>query len=84
MSDAYAFNAIKLVSENLVEVVKNPKDEKRRFAMANAATMAGVSFSNAMVGIVHCLGHAAGALCNIHHGTCNVYFFTIWIKTLPK
>jgi len=43
--------------------------------MANAATMAGVSFSNAMVGVVHCLGHAAGALCNIHHGTAMSIFY---------
>ena len=80
MSDAYAFNAIKLISENLIEVVKNPKDEKRRFAMANAATMAGVSFSNAIVGIVHCLGHSAGALCKIHHGTAMSIFLPFGLK----
>ena len=38
--------------------------------MANAAALiAGISFSNSMVGIVHGIGHALGAVCRIPHGT---------------
>ena len=68
MSDAYAVAAIKLISDNLVEAVKKGKNKKVRLALANAATMAGIAFSNSMVGMVHSLGHAIGAICHIPHG----------------
>lgn len=68
MSDAYALSAIKLVNENLLNVVKNGKDKKGRFAMANASLMAGVAFSNSMVGAIHAIGHACGAVAHVHHG----------------
>jgi alcohol dehydrogenase len=32
--------------------------------------MAGIAFSNSMVGLVHALGHATGALCHLPHGLC--------------
>ncbi|MGD9900246.1 MAG: iron-containing alcohol dehydrogenase [Calditrichaceae bacterium] len=69
MSDAYATSAIRLISKHLLNVVKNPSDKKGRLAMANAATMAGIAFSNSMVGMVHTLGHSVGAVCHIPHGT---------------
>ena len=75
MSDAYAGAAIELVRDNLVEAVKNGKNENARLAMANAACMAGTAFSNSMVGMVHGLGHAAGAVCHIPHGLPCRYFF---------
>jgi alcohol dehydrogenase len=39
--------------------------------MANAAMLAGISFSNAMVGIVHSVGHALGGVCHLPHGMAN-------------
>ncbi len=68
MSDAYATAAIKLVGENLLKVVKDGSNKEARFAMANASTMAGIAFSNSMVGAVHAIGHACGAVAHIHHG----------------
>jgi len=68
MSDAYATSAIKLVRENLLKVVEKGDDKKARFAMANASTMAGIAFSNSMVGAVHAIGHACGAIAHVHHG----------------
>ncbi|MCF6240844.1 MAG: iron-containing alcohol dehydrogenase [Bacteroidales bacterium] len=69
MSDAYATAAIKLIGENLLNVIKDGKNKEARFAMANASTMAGIAFSNSMVGAVHAIGHACGAVAHIHHGT---------------
>lgn len=67
MSDAYAISAIKLIGENLIESVE--KGSKiARIAMANASMMAGVSFSNSMVGLVHAIGHALGGVCKVPHG----------------
>jgi alcohol dehydrogenase len=74
MSDAYAFAAIKMLRENIVNVVKNGKDAKTRLAVANAATMAGIAFSNSMVGMVHSLGHATGGICHVPHGVAMSIF----------
>lgn len=74
ISDAYATSAIQLIAQNLTEVVKNGQNLEARLSMANAATMAGIAFSNSMVGMVHALGHAAGALCHIPHGTAMSLF----------
>lgn len=68
LSDAYATAAIKLVCENLLETVDNGRNADARFAMANAATMAGIAFSNSMVGAVHAIGHACGAKAHVPHG----------------
>ena len=70
MSDAYATAAVRAVAENLLKVLDHPADEAGRLALAQGAAMAGVAFSNSMVGLVHALGHSVGALCHIHHGTC--------------
>jgi alcohol dehydrogenase len=68
LSDGYARAAIDLVREYLLRAVKNGRDTKGRLAMANAALLAGVSFSNSMVGIVHAMGHACGGVANVPHG----------------
>ncbi len=67
LSTAYAKAAIKLIAENLVEATKNGRNRKARFAMAVASTMAGIAFSNSMVGAVHAIGHALGGVCHVPH-----------------
>jgi alcohol dehydrogenase len=74
ISDVYAFSAIKIISENILDAVKNGKDKKARLNMANAATMAGIAFSNSMVGGVHALGHSAGAVAKVPHGVAMSVF----------
>lgn len=68
MSDSYAISAISLIRDNLLKAVENGNDEEARLNMANASLMAGVSFSNSMVGLVHAIGHSIGAVCHIPHG----------------
>jgi alcohol dehydrogenase len=68
VSDAFAISAMKLISENLMTAIKKPSDKNARLAMANAAALSGVSFGNSMVGLVHAIGHALGAVCHIPHG----------------
>jgi alcohol dehydrogenase len=70
MSDAYASAAVRAVGENLLKVLDRPGDAMGRLALAQGAAMAGIAFSNSMVGLVHSLGHSVGALCHVHHGTC--------------
>ncbi len=70
LSDAYSLSAIELISRNIERVIVHPEDKQARLAMANAACMAGIAFSNSMVGMVHTLGHAAGSVCQVPHGVC--------------
>lgn len=69
ISDAYAVTAIRTISQNLIRAVTDGSDTDARIEMANAALMAGISFSNSMVGIVHGIGHALGAVSRVPHGT---------------
>jgi alcohol dehydrogenase len=67
-SDAHGFCAIKLIRENLLQVIHDGEDIQGRFYLANAACMAGAAFSNSGVGIIHALGHALGGECGVPHG----------------
>ncbi len=70
VSDAYASAAIRKIATNLPKVLDTPADAEGRFELAQAATMAGIAFSNSMCGLVHAIGHQLGAVCHMHHGTC--------------
>ena len=74
ISDAFATGAIQIIFEYLIDCVKQGSDEKKRLAMANGAMLAGISFSNSMVGIVHALAHATGGVCGVPHGLANAIY----------
>lgn len=67
LSTAYGTAAIKLIAENLETATTNGKNREARFNMALASTMAGIAFSNSMVGAVHAIGHALGGVCHVPH-----------------
>ncbi|MEA2013911.1 MAG: iron-containing alcohol dehydrogenase [Thermodesulfobacteriota bacterium] len=69
MVDTYAYAAMQLVMENLVNVVRTG-DKKGRLALANAAVMAGIVFSNSPKGAVHELGLAASDTSGLPPGIC--------------
>lgn len=71
VSDAFALSAIDLIREHLVRAVEEGGDEAARLGMANAALLAGIAFSNSMVGLVHALAHATGAVAHVPHGVAN-------------
>ncbi len=70
LSDAYASAAIRKIVLALPQVLADPGNTVARLELAEAATMAGIAFSNSMVGLVHAIGHSLGAVCHLHHGTC--------------
>ena len=70
LSDAYASAAIRKIVTALPLVLAKPGHTDARLELAEAATMAGIAFSNSMVGLVHAIGHSLGAVCHLHHGTC--------------
>ncbi len=80
LSDAYAWKAIEIIAKTLPGVVKDGNDRKGRLALANASTMAGIAFSNSMVGIVHNLGHATGGVCHVPHGIAMSIFLPFGLQ----
>ena len=68
ISDALAVDAIRTIVENLDTACKTPGDEDARANLALGSCLAGAAFSNAMVGIVHAIGHSLGGLCHVPHG----------------
>jgi alcohol dehydrogenase len=70
VSASIAVAAVRKIAEHLPRVMAAPDDAMGRFELAQAATLAGIAFSNSMTGLVHALGHAIGAVCHVHHGAC--------------
>jgi alcohol dehydrogenase len=80
LSDIHAKTAIRLIVDNLIPVIENDKDEKGRLMLANAACIAGAAFSNSMVGMVHALGHATGAVGRVPHGVAMNIFLPFGLE----
>ena len=73
-TDAYCVQAARLIFDALPRVHADPTDLAARTDMSNAATLAGLAFSNAFVGTNHALAHAVGARFGIAHGRANGIF----------
>jgi alcohol dehydrogenase class IV len=67
-TDAFAIKAIELVFRYLRAAVTNGSDVEAREHMHNAASLAGLAFSNTAIIIAHSLAHAVGARFHTHHG----------------
>jgi acetaldehyde dehydrogenase/alcohol dehydrogenase len=73
-TDAFCMQAINLILDALPRAVADGSDLEARSAMANAATIAGLAFSNAFVGACHALAHSIGGRFGIAHGRANGIF----------
>ncbi len=70
-SDALALESARLVLAHLPGALAADEKETHVTALQWAASLAGMAFSNAAVGLVHALSHTIGARHNIHHGKIN-------------
>ena len=77
-SDPLAIKAIEMVNENLVKSYE--EDKVARDLMHEAQCLAGMSFSNALLGIVHSMAHKVGAVFHIPHGCANAIFLPYVIQ----
>jgi acetaldehyde dehydrogenase/alcohol dehydrogenase len=73
-TDAFCVQAVHQILPNLPRAFADGSDLEARTAMSNAATIAGLAFSNAFVGVNHALAHAVGARFGIAHGRANAIF----------
>ena len=71
-TDGLALRSLKMIFEYLTRAYDNgPNDPVAREKMANAATMAGMAFANAFLGVCHSMAHKLGAFHHLPHGIAN-------------
>ena len=71
-TDGLAIESLKIIFEYLPRAYENgANDPEAREKMANAATMAGMAFANAFLGVCHSMAHKLGAFHHIPHGIAN-------------
>lgn len=80
-TDGLALQAVKMVFEYLPRAVANGKnDPEAREKMHNAATLAGMAFANAFLGMNHSLAHKIGAEFHVPHGRTNAILLPYVIR----
>ena len=70
-TDGLALKALKVIFEYLPRAYENGNDVEAREKMANAATIAGMAFANAFLGVCHSMAHKLGAFHHLAHGVAN-------------
>ncbi len=71
-TDGLALRALKMIFEYLPRAYDNGmNDPVAREKMGNAATMAGMAFANAFLGVCHSMAHKLGAFHHLPHGVAN-------------
>ena len=71
-TDGLALRSMKMIFDYLPRCYDNgPNDPVAREKMANAATMAGMAFANAFLGVCHSMAHKLGAFHHLPHGIAN-------------
>ena len=68
ISDGHSLQAVRLITDNLPKVMANGLDLTARSALQVAASIAGMSFAIAGVGLAHAMAHTVGALHGVPHG----------------
>ncbi len=82
ITDALAMKSIEMIYTNLVNSY-NGEDQARR-DMHIAQNLAGMAFSNAILGIVHAMAHKTGKIFNIPHGLANAIYLPAAIQFNAK
>lgn len=81
-TDALAIKSIEMIGKNLVKSYNG--DEQARKEMHIAQNLAGMAFSNAILGIVHSMAHKTGKILNIAHGMANAIYLSYAIEFNSK
>jgi alcohol dehydrogenase len=71
ISSLHALEGIKLITSNLIPVIKDPDNTELRGRMMLGSMYAGLAFSNASLGLVHSMAHSLGGRLDSAHGECN-------------
>ncbi|HXV22466.1 MAG TPA: alcohol dehydrogenase-like regulatory protein ErcA [Desulfuromonadales bacterium] len=71
MTDLHALEAIRLLSKHLADSIRNPRDVELRIKIMEGSLLAGLAFSNAILGAAHAMAHSLGGEKDAPHGECN-------------
>ncbi|WP_415905774.1 alcohol dehydrogenase-like regulatory protein ErcA [Neptuniibacter sp. QD48_55] len=71
LTDMHALDAMRLINDNIVTLVEQPKDIHLREQVMLGSMKAGLAFSNAILGAVHAMAHSLGGYKDLPHGLCN-------------
>ena len=74
LSDSSALYAIELIWQYLARAVNDGDDYNARSGMLMGSILAGIAFSHADVGSVHCIAESLGGKYDLPHGVCNAIF----------
>jgi alcohol dehydrogenase class IV len=72
LTDALAIKSIEMIDRYVQPSYEG--DKEARAEMHIAQCLAGMSFSNAILGIVHSMAHKSGSILNLPHGCANAIF----------
>lgn len=78
LTDALAMKSIEMIKDHLLNSFKG--DSLSRSKMHIAQCLAGMSFSNAILGIVHSMAHKTGKIFSIPHGCANAIYLPLVIQ----
>lgn len=79
-SEMLSLKAVSLISANFLKVIKNLNDLDARKALAMAQYMAGMSFTNVGLGIVHSMAHPLSAFYDVPYGVANALILPYVLK----
>ncbi|MBR6504179.1 MAG: bifunctional acetaldehyde-CoA/alcohol dehydrogenase [Clostridia bacterium] len=80
-TDGLALRSLKMIFEYLPRAYeRGAEDVEAREKMANAATMAGMAFANAFLGVCHSMAHKLGAFHHLPHGVANALLINEVLK----
>lgn len=80
-TNGLALEAIRLLFKYLPSAYKNgANDPKAREKVHYAATMAGMAFANAFLGVCHSMAHQLGSTCHVPHGLANALMISHVIR----
>lgn len=79
-SDLFALEAVKVISSNLLQIIKDPSNLQVCGNAMLGSLYAGIAFSNASLGAVHAMSHSLGGLLDKPHGECNALLLEHVIK----
>lgn len=80
-TEGLSLKSMKLVLQYLPAAYeKGAQDPIAREKMANASTLAGMSFANAFLGICHSMAHKLGAFHHLPHGIANALLITLVMR----
>lgn len=82
ITDGLAIKSIEMIKDSLIKSYNGQEQDRKDMHISQC--LAGMSFSNAILGIVHSMAHKAGKTFDITHGTANALFLPFAIKFNAK